>query len=128
MPTPETLARFVARVEEGAHIQAIEEYYHQETMMQENTAAPRVGRDALVENEARALSRVSSVVSKCIGPIFVNGDHVVIRWYFQFERKDGMVRELEEIAYQQWRGERIQSEKFFYDPAQFVPRARGSAA
>ena len=27
MPTPETLARFIARVESGAHVEAIEEFY-----------------------------------------------------------------------------------------------------
>lgn len=122
MPTADTLARFIARVEQGAHVQAIQEFYHLGATMQENTAAPRVGREALVANEARVLSRVQSVVSKCVGPVFVNGDHVVIRWTFKFEGKDGSIRELEELAYQQWQGERILVEQFFYDPAQFVPK------
>ena len=128
MPTANTLAQFVARVEEGAHVEAIEEYYHPEATMQENTAEPRVGRDALVANEARALSKVKSVYSKCVGPVFVNGDRVVIRWYFKFEGKDGTIRELEELAYQQWKGERIWAEQFFYDPAQFSPRLPNSEA
>ena len=122
MPTADTLARFIARVEQGAHVEAMEEYYHLGATMQENTAAPRVGLKALVANEARALSKVKSVVSKCVGPVFVNGDHVVIRWYFKFEGLDGSIRELEELAYQQWQGERILAEQFFYDPAQFVPK------
>jgi hypothetical protein len=29
---------------------------------------------------------------------------------------------MEELAYQRWEGERIAEEKFFYDPAQRVPR------
>jgi hypothetical protein len=29
---------------------------------------------------------------------------------------------MEELAYQRWEGERIAEEKFFYDPAQLVPR------
>jgi hypothetical protein len=32
------------------------------------------------------------------------------------------VRELEELAYQRWQGDRIAQEQFFYDPAQFVWR------
>jgi len=127
MPTAETLARFIARVEQGAHVEAIEAYYHADATMQENMAAPRVGRDALVANEARALSRARSVHSKCIGPVFVNGDHVVIRWHFRFEGHDGTVRDLEELAYQRWQGERILAEQFFYDPAQFVPRTPAPA-
>ena len=122
MPSAETLARFIARVEEGAHVQAIEEYYHADATMRENLAPPRVGRDALVANEARALRKVRSVQSRCVGPVFVNGDHVVIRWNFRFVGLDGKIRQIEELAYQHWRGERIQSEQFFYDPSQFVPR------
>lgn len=123
MPHADTLARFVARVEEGAHVEAIEDFYHPEATMRENLAPPRVGRDTLVAHEARALDRVRSVHSRCVGPVFVNGDHVVIRWHFRFEGQDGRVQELEELAYQQWSGERILAEQFFYDPGQFVPRA-----
>jgi len=122
MPTADTLARFIARVEQNAHVAAIEEFYWPEASMQENLNPPRVGRDALVANERRVLDKARSVRSECIGPAFVNGDFVVIRWRFRFEAHDGTVRELEELAYQQWQGERILREQFFYDPAQFVPR------
>jgi hypothetical protein len=57
-----------------------------------------------------------------VRPVFVDGDLVVVRWIFRFEGLDGRVRELEELAYQRWRGERIEHEQFFYDPAQFVWR------
>lgn len=123
MPSPDTLARFVARVEQNAHVEAIEEYYHPEATMRENQGPPRVGRDTLVAAERRMLGNVRSVQSKCIGPLLVNGDIVVIRWQFRFEGHDGSVRELEELAYQQWQGERIIAEQFFYDPATFAPRA-----
>jgi hypothetical protein len=51
--------------------------------------------------------------------VLVDGDVVVVRWIFRFEGHDGRVRELEELAYQRWDGERIAQEEFFYDPAQF---------
>jgi ketosteroid isomerase-like protein len=122
MPTPDTLNRFIARVESGAHVEAIEEFYAEDASMQENHLPPRVGRDVLVANEQRALASVVSVHSECVHPVFVNGDTVVIRWIFRFTRPDGHVREMEELAYQEWRGERIWRERFFYDPAQFAPR------
>jgi hypothetical protein len=122
MPSPDTLARFIARVEENAHVEAIEEFYAPDASMQENLSPPRVGRDALIAHEAKAMARTQSVQSWCVGPVFVNGDLVVIRWRFRFESPDGLIRELEELAYQEWRGERIVKEQFFYDPGQFVPR------
>jgi ketosteroid isomerase-like protein len=122
MPTPETLERFIARVEENAHDRAIEEFYTEGSTMQENQGPPRVGRDAHVENERRVLARARSLTSRCVRPVFVNGDHVVIRWRFRFEWRDGTVTEMDEIAYQRWEGERVAEETFFYDPAQRVPK------
>jgi hypothetical protein len=121
MPSAATLERFIARVESNAHVEAIEEFYTEDASMQENNEAPRVGRDKLVANEARALSLAASVTSQCVRPVFVNGDHVVIRWIFEFTGHDGSKRRIEELAYQRWEGERIREEKFFYDPKQFVP-------
>jgi len=121
MPTQETLERFIARVEQNAHAEACEEFYTEHSSMQENRETPRVGRDAHVANERRVLARARTVWSKCVRPVFVNGDHVVIRWIFRFEWLDGSVTQMEELAYQRWEGERIAEETFFYDPAQRVP-------
>jgi ketosteroid isomerase-like protein len=122
MPTAATLERFIARVESNAHVEAIEEFYTEDASMRENTNPPRVGRDVLVAYERAALARARSVRSRCVRPVLVDGDVVVVRWIFRFEGHDGRVRELEELAYQRWRGERIGQEQFFYDPAQFVWR------
>jgi hypothetical protein len=122
MPTSETLERFIARVEENAHAEACEEFYTAESSMQENLSPPRVGRDAHVANERKVLARAKSVLSKCVRPVFVSDDRVVIRWVFHFEWLDGTVTHMEELAYQRWEGERIAEETFFYDPSQRVPK------
>jgi len=121
MPTQETLERFIRRVEEGAHAEACEEFYTENSTMQENQAPPRVGRDAHVASERRILARARSIESTCVRPVFVAADRVVIRWIFRFEWLDGSVTRMEELAYQRWEGERIAEETFFYDPAQRVP-------
>ncbi len=121
MPTSETLERFIALVEENKHDVAIEEFYTENSSMQENQSAPRIGRRLHVANEKKVLSRVKTLTSTCVRPVFVNGDKVVIRWIFHFEWKDGTAMHMEELAYQRWEGERIAEETFFYDPAQRVP-------
>lgn len=126
MPTAETLDKFIARVEQNAHAEAVEEFYTANASMQENQSTPRVGRDAHVAGERIVLSRAKVILSKCVRPVFVNGDHVVIRWIFQFEWLDGTVTRMEELAYQRWEGERIAEETFFYDPAQRVPKKQQS--
>ena len=122
MPSPESLERFIARVEDNEHVRAIEEFYTPEASMQENQKPARRGRDALVEGERKVMERAEWVRSRCIRPVLVNGDHVVVRWHFSFEWKDGTRTEMEELAWQRWEGERIAEEHFFYDPAQLSPR------
>ena len=121
MPTAETLERFIARVEQNAHAEALEEFYTPGASMQENQAAPRIGRDAHVANERRILAKAKSLTSQCVRPVFVNGDRVVIRWIFRFEWPDGTVTHMEELAYQRWQGERVAEETFFYDPVKWCP-------
>ena len=120
MPTAETLERFIARVEQNAHVEAVEEFYTEDASMQENQSVPRIGRNAHAENERKVLARTKSLTSRCVRPVFVNGDKVVIRWIFHFEWRDGTTTRMEELAYQRWEGERIAEETFFYDPAQRV--------
>lgn len=122
MPSPETLERFIARVEQGAHAEAIAEYYASGASMRENQAPPRVGRDHLVSNERAVLARARSVRSKCVRPVFVDGDLVVIRWVFDFDWLDGRTTHMEELSYQRWKGDQIVEEEFFYDPAQLMPK------
>jgi ketosteroid isomerase-like protein len=122
MPSNETLERFIARVESNDHVRAIEEFYAPDASMRENRKPARRGRDTLMEGERKTLARAASVSSRCVRPVLVQGDHVVVRWQFRFEWRDGTVTEMEELAWQRWDGERIAEEEFFYDPAQLVPR------
>ena len=121
MPSAEVLERFIAKVESNAHDEAIEEYYTADASMQENEQPARRGRDELVARERKVLARAKSVRSKCVRPLFMSGDNVVIRWVFEFEGHDGTRTRMDELAYQRWEGDRVAEEKFFYDPRQLVP-------
>ena len=127
MPTAETLERFIAMVERNAHVEAVESFYTPDASMRENQSTPRVGRDLHVANERRVLAKAKALTSKCVRPVFVSGNSVVIRWVFEFEWLAGTRTRMEELAYQQWDGERIAEETFFYDPAQLVARAGGGS-
>ena len=121
MPTTDTLENFIARVEQNAHAEALEEFYTANSTMQENQSVPRVGRDAHVANERRVLAKAKTVTSTCVRPVFVSGNNVVIRWIFHFEWLNGSSTRIEELAYQRWEGEYVAEESFFDDPAQLSP-------
>lgn len=68
MPSPETLERFIARVEQNAHAEAIEEFYAQNSSMRENQSEARVGRELHVANERKVLARRSRCIRSASGP------------------------------------------------------------
>src|SRR5882724_2329904 len=116
MPSRARLDEFIAVVEAGDHAGAIERYYTEDSSMQENAAPPRVGRDLLVARERDVLARMSQVYSKAMSSV-VEGDNVAIHWIFELTDKSGNMRRIDEVALQQWRGDRIFRERFFYDPS-----------
>ena len=115
MPTRARLDELIAVVVSGDHAGAIERYYTEDATMQENAAAPRVGRDLLVAQERATLERVKSVTSTCVSVIH-EGDRVAINWVFDFTYLSGRTALIDEVALQEWRGDRIFRERFFYDP------------
>ena len=125
MPTAETMERFIARVEDGAHAEAIEEFYLEDGAIRENQMEPRAGKANLVEHERKVLARAREVHTTCVRPYFIHGPVAVVRWIFRFEWLDGTTTQIEELAYQRWEGEKIAEEQFFYDPAQLTPRQVG---
>ncbi len=119
MPTQAALDAFVAQVVSGDHVGAIRDWYHDDAWTQENQAPPiQGGREALMKREAAMLERSQSVATELVGGPLIAGDQVAIRWRFTFVFKDGGQMRQEEVAWQTWRGDRIASETFFYDPAQ----------
>ncbi|MGN6286598.1 MAG: nuclear transport factor 2 family protein [Afipia sp.] len=115
MPTRARVDEFIAAVESGDHAGAIERFYTEDASMQENAAPPRSGRDRLVAHERAILVRMKEVRSKALRSV-VEGDNVMIHWIFDLIAHDGAVHHVDEIAMQEWRGDRIVRERFFYDP------------
>jgi len=120
MPARESVEAFVAQVLGGDHVGAIRDWYAEDAMMHENQDAPIVGRTALMAREQEALDRVAAVKTELLAPPAVDGDRVAIHWRFTFTSRRGAERAFEEIAWQEWQGEKIWKEVFFYDPNQMA--------
>ena len=117
MPTRERIMAVVDAVVNGDHADAIADFYTEDATMQENLSAPRKGRTSLIAHERKALSRLREMRTRHPKAILIDGDEVAINWTFDAVGQDGSVRRLTEISLQNWRGDRIASEQFFYDSA-----------
>lgn len=118
MPAKTTIDAFVAQVVSGDHVGAIRDWYLEDAWMAENQASPRVGRETLMASEAAMLAQCESVDTELIGGPLIDGERVAIHWRFTFKFKTGRVMRQEEVAWQEWRGDKIAGETFFYDPGQ----------
>jgi ketosteroid isomerase-like protein len=121
MPAQSVLEAFIATVETNRHDEAIEQFYADDATMQENLGPVRRGKMALLDNERAFMAKLTEMHSKCVKPVFIAGDHVVIRWNFEFLTKDGSRLTRDELAYQRWEGDEIAEERFYFDPAQSMP-------
>jgi hypothetical protein len=118
MPSIQTVESFVRLIEEGKTLESMQRYYAENASVRENMAAPRQGKPALIRHEENALAAVKSMKATCLRPILIAENVVVLRWIFEIENLQNKRVRLEELAYQQWSGEHIVEEQFFYDPAQ----------
>jgi hypothetical protein len=118
MPSRATVQAFIALVEQGEYVKAIEDYYHPDASMQENGLPPRVGRQTLIEHEKAVLAGLKAMRTRRVETFLVDADRVVINWVFEMTGPDGNMRVFDELALQIWDGDRIRRERFYYDPAQ----------
>jgi ketosteroid isomerase-like protein len=114
MPTRDRVQAFIDAVVGGDHVQALFDFYHEDASSQEPGREPRQGLEALVAAERAALAR-TRMHTHPVEDVLVDGDRVVIRWIFDMTDEQGVTRRLEELTLQHWRGDRIASERFFYD-------------
>jgi hypothetical protein len=118
MPSRDIVEAFAERLEAGDFIGAIEQFYMPDAATYENNAAPTVGRDKLIAKERGVLAASQEVRAVRVGPSLIEGDHVATRWTFSFTNAEGVVRTLDEIAWQTWQGDKLVEERFYYDPKQ----------
>lgn len=121
MPSRDRVNALIALVERGEYVRAIEDFYHPGASMQENGQPPRVGRETLIAHERKVLAGLKSMRTRHVETWLVDGDRVVINWVFEMTGPDGVTRVMDELALQTWDGDRIATERFYYDPAQLRP-------
>ena len=120
MPSRATVDAFVALVESGDYVGAIEQFYAADASTRENNGAPRVGRDNLMAIERHVMAAHKQIEARRLAPVLIDADNVAIIWRFEFTTLHGTMRTMEEVAWQKWRGEQLLEEQFFYDPQQML--------
>jgi hypothetical protein len=121
MPARSEVERLIAAAESRQYLEAIAEFYAPAATMQENLNPPRVGLEALLENERKVLAeKFAEPPSAKAESFLVDGDRAAIHWIFEYNDQKGRHYRLDEIAYQVWAGGKIVQERFVYDPSSVI--------
>jgi hypothetical protein len=120
LPTADRVRSFIARVEQQDYVGAIMHFYHVDATMQENLGEIRHGRDALVAHEMEMVLRYGSMPVRKVERFAINSKMVFINWIFEITLPSGEQIAFDEVSMQEWDGDRIRHERFYYDPSQLT--------
>jgi ketosteroid isomerase-like protein len=122
MSTPTTitlqdrLEDLFSYIREGRIIDAINEFYAEDAVMQENSLPPTVGREANLEREKQFLNTVKEwkgfeVTAKSVGED-VTFYETVMDWV----TTDGTPVHVEQVVVAKWRDGKIIKERYYHNP------------
>jgi ketosteroid isomerase-like protein len=122
MPSRAVVEDFIATIKRGEFLEALSRFYAEDMTAQENNLPPRIGRAAQQANEEAFLERVRFDSIQVVSHL-IDEDRVALNYVFEMTTTDGAHLRMDEIAYQLWQGDRIISERYYFDPAQRQPIA-----
>ncbi len=103
-----------ALIVKGKLLEAFDKYYADDVSMQENNAAPRVGKDANRKGEEAFVNGLTEIRSiKLLGTTY--GDNIsTSEMFMDVTHKDWGTITKTQVAVQRWQDGKIVSEKFYY--------------
>ena len=111
------VAELLRYIQSGRIIEAMNEFYAEDTVMQENRNVPTRGLAANIEREKQFLSQVKEWRGFEVKARAVNGDVSFIESTMDFVATDGAEVHVEQVSVARWRNGKIVQERFYYDSA-----------
>ena len=100
---------------QGKVLEAFNEFYAPDVVMQENYDEPTNGFDANLAREKEFLGAVKEWLGFEVNSMAVEGDTAFIETTSDYVLQDGTKVHTEQIAKQVWKDGKIVSERFFYN-------------
>jgi hypothetical protein len=102
---------------EGKIMEAFEQYYDDEIIMQDNDTEPRVGKVRCRKFEEDFVNNLTAFRGAEVKNVVVSEDAgvSVVEWKFDYSHKEWGDRNYTQMAVQRWKEGKIVSEKFIYN-------------
>ena len=98
----------------GKAMEAFEQYYADDVVMQENSDEPRVGKDVNRKAEIEFFSSLEAFHDGKVLSRAVNGDVTFSEWFTDITFKNGQRVKGAQVAVRRWKDGKIVHERFYY--------------
>ena len=102
-------------IAQGKVLEAFNEFYAPDVVMQENSDEPTNGFEANLAREKEFLGAVKEWLGFEVNSMAVQGDTAFVETTSDYVLQDGTKVHTEQIAKQVWKDGKIVSERFFYN-------------
>jgi len=104
------------KVLSGQILEAFEEYYADDVVMQEDSKEPRVGKKANRKYEEQFVNSVEGFHDGKVTAVAVNEDDGVVlsEWFMDVTLKDTGRIQIEQVSVQRWEDGQIKHERFYH--------------
>ena len=99
----------------GKALEAFEEYYADDVVMQENSDEPRVGKEANRKAEEEFFASLAEFHEGKVLASAVNGDTSFSEWFMDVTFKNGYRMRMAQVAVRKWKDGKVVHERFFYN-------------
>ena len=100
---------------EGKALEAFEQFYADDVVMQENSEEPRVGKDFNRKAEQDFFASIAEFHDGKVLASAINGETSFSEWYMEVTFKNGHRYRLAQVAVRKWKDGKVIHERFFYN-------------
>jgi ketosteroid isomerase-like protein len=104
-------------IRQGKIIEAMNEFYDRNTVMQDNANAPTKGLEANIEREKQFMSMVKEWKGFNVTATGVGDNVTFYEAIVDFVTVEGQPMHLEQVSVAKWKNGKIVHERFYYDTA-----------
>ena len=102
------------KILQGKALDAFEEYYADNIVMQENNDPPTIGKDANRKREQEFLANIKEFHGAEVKHVAVGDNVSMVEWFWDYTHSEmGRVKS-DQVAIQTWQDGKIINEKFYY--------------
>ncbi|MFH4965578.1 nuclear transport factor 2 family protein [Gaetbulibacter sp. M235] len=99
---------------QGKALEAFEEFYHDDVVMQENDSPEFVGKEINRKREEEFFASITEFRGAKPLNIAIGESTTMVEWHFDYTHKDWGVKNFTQVAVQEWKDGKIIKEKFYY--------------